>query len=387
MYDLFTHTGQSAERSPLQFAKFNWLKTRILDNHANFVKSRLLAPGRVQSNHLVANILSMITATFSGDLIDYLSQVEGQVRRIAGTLELTSGVTRGKLHKGVFYKGCDEIVTVSGGDQSVMDLWADWRSITPVTVLRHPVTSMSLFDPLAMDSSVVGGFAMINVDIPLLAAQYLLYKSNHPSGTVEGYISQVIAPGLLKSHIDVTLFNRVLLQLGVLSPTVVKTNLPFAQSELDTPTGAIAKDVVDGMVSVAMTAKQLINTIPTAFASNMLKAIDHPPLMAQQQALWALHTQAVEKALLTLGIAQRRGHYDRLLQLLVRIGRDNIQLGQEGWYRNGQNVYSQGLLMDRWGVVLAALPNHPGVELEVLQLGRAMNIGPSDSESWRRNDD
>jgi len=357
------------DTSPLQFFNIRWLRENINLIFSTYLDYKRVNQGRVDSNHLLIQILSNIAIKFDGDLIGYMISVEQNSRRIAGTLGLTSATVRGDLfkNKGIFYKGMNEVITVSRNDSELLDLWWDWRAATPVTVHSHPITDVKLFDPIVKDTPDFKskGYAFINIDIPLLAGQYVMFRSNYPDGTVEQYISQIVIPGMMKSHMDIVLFNKVCHGLGVMDELTVKTNLPFAQQEFNTPADKLSEDIVKGILSRPLTPTQILSSIPTLLSdSTALMALKIPDIMVTQQSLWAIHSQSVDKVNLVLEVAKRRNHYDRMLQLLVKIRRNNIRLIQEGWYRNGLNTNTTRYLMDRWETVLSRIPEQVYESLE-----------------------
>lgn len=359
MYQHFTPIDRF-DRSPLQFFRINWLRERIRDVYETYMEYKRVNQGRVDSDHLLIKILTNITVPFNGDLIDYIDKVESQTRRIVGVLGITTNSTRGDLFTNVFYKDIPEIITVSRGKVEILDLWWNWRSVSPVTVHAHPVTSTAIFDPVVVNRPTLDTqdpYCLINIDIAILAAQWRMFKSNYPNGTYEQYISQIVVPAMMKSHLDIVLFNKVMVGLGLMTPCVVKSNLPFAQPDLDTPATKLAKEIIDGLLTKGLYPRQYLNSIPTLYSvSNSLEATAHPDMAVSQQSLWAIHSLQVMKANLVLEINKQRNHYDRSLPLIVRIKRDNVQLNQEGWYRNGLKTVSSQYLLRRFEGVLGRLP-------------------------------
>lgn len=354
------------DRSPLKFYKIDWLRGRVQDLYSTYMDYKRSNMTRIDSNHLLIKLLTNITTPFDGDLISYTSKVESEVRRISGPLKLTSATVRGDLFEGVFYKGVKEMITVSRSNEPFTDLWWDWRDVSPITVHSHPVTHLTMFDPMVDNSPVIdsdNGLALINIDLPMMAAQYRMFKSNYPDGNYEQYLSQVAIPSMMKSHLDIVLFNKVCAELGLLKPNKIKSNLPFAQPDLDKHADDLAKEIADMLLNKGLTTQQYLSSIPTLYSdSTALVAMEQPSIMITQQSMWALHGQGVLKATFILEIAKRREHYDRMLPFVVRIKRDNVQIAQEGWYRNGLSSKTTQFLMDRWERILNRLPYDPSME-------------------------
>lgn len=360
------------DKSPLQFQKASWLTQRVKDVYKDYLDYKKNNPGRIASNHLLMTILNAITVPFEGDLIKYVDGVEQQSKRIAGTLRLTTGAVRGDIFTDVFYKGVNEVITVSRSDLQPIDLWWDWRSIAPVTVTNHPVTQLMMFDPVVIntpDLNTSDGYAQINIDIAMLAAQYRMYKSTFPDGTMEQYLVQIVIPAMMRSHLDIVLFNKVCVALGVMSVSTIRTNLPFGQPNLELPADQLAQEIVEILLNKSLEPAQILSSIPAFLDSpTALHALKHPSLLLSTQSLWAIHSQAVDKANLVLEIYQRRGAYDRALAFLARIKRDNIQIVQEGHYRNGLRSNTQSFLMQRWEGVLSRVPTETFESIDLSEI-------------------
>lgn len=368
----FLHPRGFYDRSPLQFQRATWLQERLRNVYKEYLTYKQQNQARVASNHLLLTILNAITVPFDGDVIRYMDLVEQQSKRIAGTLRLTTSAVRGDFFKDVFYKGVNEVIVVGKSDFEPIDLWWDWRNVAPVTVTAHPVTQFTLFDPVVVntpDLNTPDGYVQVNIDIPMLAVQYRMYKSTFPTGTMEQYVAQVVVPAMMRSHLDIVLFNKVCVLLGLMTATSIRSNLPFGQPNLEPQADQLAKEIVDILLNKSLEPAQILSTIPAFFDSTTaLQALKHPAILLSSQSMWALHSQAIDKAKLVLEIYQRRGAYDRALAFLARIKRDNIQIVQEGHYRNGLKPDSQRYLMKRWEDVLSKIPMEAFEAIDLTQI-------------------
>lgn len=370
----FLYPKSRFDQSPLQFQKADWLRTRLHQLYTTYIEYKRTNLGRVASNHLLMDILNSLTVPFEGDLIKYIDQVEQISKRLAGTFRLTTSAVRGDVFLDVFYKNVNQVITCSRGDIQPIDLWYDWRAVAPVTVSSHPYTEFELFDPLVMNTPQITNpnplsYAQINIDIPMLAAQYRMFKASYPNGTKEQYLSQIVLPPMMRSHIDLVLFNKVCVELGVMVEGKVRTNLPFGQPNLDNAGDALAKEIVAILLNKSLTPSQVISTIPAFMdTSNALYAAKPPSLLISAQSMWAIHSQSVDKANLVLEVCSRRGMYERALVFLARIKRDNIQLIQEGHYRNGLSPTTQLFLMTRWESVLSRVPMETFESLDLKEM-------------------
>src|SRR5690606_10804628 len=118
-------------------------------------------------------------------------------------------------------------------------------AIEPIKVMVHPYTDLTVVELGVMNSfkSSGGGLAIVNIDIPMLAIQWAMWKSTYPNTTMEMFLTAVPLANAVKSHLDVALFNIVCASIGVLPKLTVSSNLPFAQTPTNGHVEEIARDV------------------------------------------------------------------------------------------------------------------------------------------------
>lgn len=364
MYRLLEPRG-SQDQSPLKFFRVEWLRSQYrgaLERYRDYHQS---APLRVESNHLLISMLNGIDVPFDGDLYTYMSKVDRQVRRISGAFKLTTPQVRGKEYTGVFYKGATEVITLSRGDYELIDLWWGWRVVSPVTVSSHPFTNTDLLTPGVMNRPEGEGLVYINVDIPLLAGQYRMYRATYPDGTVERFMSQYVFPGMITSHMDQVLFNHVMVEFGLLEPQPMKTNLPINQADYTPQYRELAQQIHKDLLSRSLTPTQILDTVPSPIRdAKVLEVTKRPDMLVTANSVWAVHSQAIRKAVFVLKVCHDRDAYERVLPLLTRIQRDGIQMLQEGWYRNGLSSTLRKQLSLEWERVIGLVPSDYKESLE-----------------------
>ena len=328
----------SFDRSPLSYGKLSYVTQRVKENVDRYVDVRKTQPGRVKSNHLLMALLNSLTIQFGGDLYEYMSKVESQATRNAGVFGLVTPQSRGMLFEGVFYPGCREIITCTRGNVEVMDLWAGWRKVSAITVYQHPVTDLTLFEPGAMNEATLShtdGIVVLNIDVAVLAAQYLLWKADSYTSSYERFITEIVLPGMIKSHVDVVMFNKVAAALGVIEQCDVKTNLNMMQNDADVAANNLVDDVVNAILGKTMQSRQILDSIPGIYKTRILRHLSDASLLPTNQAMWAKEITWFNAAGVCLEVGQRQG-FDRQLELVTRIRRIDTNALQEGWYTNGR---------------------------------------------------
>lgn len=188
MYQLLNRHTQF-DNSPFVFSRMDYLRGRVRENYQKYVTERTQYQGRVDSSHLLSKILLNINVDFTGDLMRYMSDCEVAARRLCSGLGIASSFSKGELFtEGLFYPECPEIIIYARNEKfTAMDLWRDWRSVTPIEVVNHPITSMTVVELGVKNSIQISNpdLAVITIDIPLLAAQWKMWQAAYPGGLIE----------------------------------------------------------------------------------------------------------------------------------------------------------------------------------------------------------
>lgn len=323
------------DRSPLIFGRFNYARTRVLENVARYHEVRANQPGRIASDHLFISLLMNLNVPFGGDIEEYMSKVDAVTRRLVTAMGLVTPYSKGDLfNEGIVYPKCREIITCVRGNHTAMDIWKGWRDLSAVTVQVHPVTDITLFDPVVVNSASLSnpGMCVLNIDLPLMAAQYRMYTANG-GRSLEQFVAQVVVPGIVKSHVDVCIFNKVALKLGVMNECTVKTNLNFAQNESNIPIDQVVDDVVKALLAKSLQPRQILATVPSVFRQSYLDHISDITMAPTNQALWALEASRFTAAGVCLELGKIQG-FGKMVEMVTKIKRNLIQADQEGWYTN-----------------------------------------------------
>lgn len=349
--------------SPFQYARMSYLKGRVDENLTKYVELRQNVAGRLNSNHLLMKLLYAIsTVPFNGDLLTYIDRVTSDCERICGGLGITSSYSRGRIHKeGHFYAGCQEIITFVRSEKwNWMSLWNNWRTVPAIEVYEHPITALTIFEPAVMNAAVLDtpGLAVVNIDIPLLACQWRMWKASNPFDNNEMFITSVLLPGMMRSHLDQVMFNKVLLKRGLIEECRVRSNLVFAQTPVGQHADEIIKDALSKILGRKMSANQILSSIPTIYYGNALDSGSFPSTTPTIQILWAIDTQKESRAGLVLDIGKEVG-YDRLVDIVTKLRRTVIRAQQDQYFSAGQTADNAQFLEGRFKYWV--VDNLPGI--------------------------
>lgn len=247
MYQIFNRVN-TFDNSPFQYARMDYLKSRVDENYQRLVSARKMSTGRLDSSHLLMKLLGSLSVKFTGDLVRYMDQVEDVSKSLCSSLGITASFNKGRVFTDSgFYPSCPEIVIYARNPKwSVMHLWRDWRSVTPIEILTHPITEMDIVELGVKNEMSIQrpSLSIIQIDIPLLAAQWKMWQAAFPGRSMEEYLTTVPLVGAVKSHLNVCLFNKLQVFLGIRPECQVRSNLVFMQTPVENHVKEIVDDVI-----------------------------------------------------------------------------------------------------------------------------------------------
>lgn len=325
--------GRRVDKSPFQYGMMAMLEARVLHYQHMYESTRKEATGRIEGNRsILTQILTNITEEFTGDLSDYMRRVDRVGTDLSRTLGLVSNYGEGKLFNSTLYPGCNEIfIQARNEDYMWSDLWYSWRTIPSVTVVDHPFTDLTYFEPGVTNPARVegDGLAIFHVDIALLYIQWQFFMSSNPGVTVEFFLTSVVYPNMMKSHMDIVMFNRVMLRMGLIKECkVTKSNLMFNQQSLDQEMDRIVDTVLKNIDGRRLTYGQMVSAVPSIFGEDYLSSTDDPGLMPTIQSMWVTLAMRFKRLAYILYLGRKQGWANMtteravILRSIIRIKSD-----------------------------------------------------------------
>lgn len=301
MYTLF-NSELKIRRTSITLMAFDYIKRELMNVQVDRYKQyRAINPGYLKSDHILQKILAMVDIPFDGDLPDYYLRVGSIVNRIAGQMGFCNASHHGRVrNKSHFYgKGVNEIIiAVASDDLTPAQIWFNWREMSPVRVLSHPITGCGIIE---LDGSndfkgvPIGATAVLEVNIPLLACQYHLWRMATSSSAPEGYsfpvahfLTQVIIPNMLPSHLDVAVGNTLHSLIGGTGYVQVESDMPFYTADLYPKLIKHLNDLVTRFSNQTLPYRDIIDNIPVFGNEAYSQTIKMPDIAFTNQAIWAL---------------------------------------------------------------------------------------------------
>lgn len=340
MYTLF-NPGKLSDKNVFHYTHAAFMQSRIYEYLTRYQQLRKQVAGRVQSNHLLINILTGMNVEFNGNLIEFLGRADQTGTNLSRTLGLTSNYNTGRLFNSVLYPGCKEIIIQNRNtDYMWFDLWNNWRSVSAIKVLSHPVTDLTVFELGVMNPAQLSkpDLCVWSVDVAVLYTQWHFYRASQSNPSLEGFLTEIVYPNAFQSHLNLVMFNRLLAKRELVEFCTVKDNLPFNQQSVTPDLDKILTTVEKNISGRRLRPNQYLAAIPTITGEDFLNETYSPDLMPTSQAMWAILASKCKQARFLLDIG-KESDYVTMSDMLVRLKRTVIEVNQ-------QNLFGTGLSQD-----------------------------------------
>lgn len=248
----------------------------------------------VRTNHLLVRLILSMNLPLSYDAVQYYSLAKQRALYVATSLGMTSSISKGKLHPGLFYHGCDEILIAHTGDDRPGEMEKGWRDLTPVVPLDHPLSNMGYTVPDGTIRNTETGLSILSIDIPELMMQYRGFRLDQMSKADRGseeslgphhFVYRYVLTNMIKPQTDLVIFNRLYnLHNGIPMGECLRRH-PFHITDYRELLDKQLMEILNRVERLALPFMNVLDQIPHIFS-------DHPfsvPDMAEtRQVRWAL---------------------------------------------------------------------------------------------------
>lgn len=250
---------------------------------------------RVKSNHLLARIINTISSSYEYDYGLFFDITQERASALSRHFELTSPVSTGKIHNGVFFgEGNSELLLSISEDVDIEKAVKNWRDITAVKVIDSGTTAINMVPPDGIRSSSGEGFYVVSIDMALLSLQYRAFQEHNMALEIDAriglghFIHRYVLTNMLESLVNTTLCTRVWAKL---------TDVPYNTSVRDMPTPVAdisrnldkALDVlIDRLSKSKMHYQTILSHLPAIGSDNAYHALQLPDIVPTRQVWWAL---------------------------------------------------------------------------------------------------
>ena len=171
-----------------------------------------------------------------------------------------------------------------------------WTEYSPARIVRHGRTAW--ITPFLDNNNhgPEGEVVVIIINFNMLACQYHMwridnYKNKRDTGTAQEFVTKVFIPGLIKSHLDIVVLNRIMNDVFLLpNDDKSQVRLPFRVIDVRGRVKAYCEQVAGIISKTTMTHEEVLSNLPllSSEAITAAEALQTPDTLFTVQNRWAL---------------------------------------------------------------------------------------------------
>jgi hypothetical protein len=296
MYQLFQAQIRALGASIL-FPEFNHAQLGLQRSVQQVITYHENNPHGLNGSHFLVKLLGSLNVPLSMPYDIYNDKVTDQALNLAMSLKMTSALSKGHVFDpGVFF-GPDIreilIATIDSYDTSLLK--DQWHTLRPIEVLYHPKTELNLALPDGKHHSVEGGYAVITINIPMLASQYRMWREYdrraNPDAprSVMQFLTMFPLPNMLYSYLDWAIVNRTIHKFFDLDLPKVKNPNPFYLTDYSAEVDKTLTHYLQAVETNGWNFDMMLNALPQLSSRSTVRDLIQPPAMAfSQQLQWAI---------------------------------------------------------------------------------------------------
>lgn len=254
-------------------------------------------PRAVPSNHFLIRLLMSLNVPTSMDIGVYSDKVSDIAFDVARAVKMTSPYSRGHVfHPGVFYgESVSEILIASIDPYDTDLLDSNWRDLQSIRVLSHPKTDLWMHVPDGRYSTPEGGFAVMVVNIPMLAAQFVQWRrerarieKDESPRSIAQFLMEIPLPNMLPTHLDNAIVNRLINRYFDIPTPTIKNPHPFALPNVAPEIDHVLERYLEALHGRQWRFDTILDSLPVAASSNYHDVIKLPDMAFTKQVEWAV---------------------------------------------------------------------------------------------------
>lgn len=215
MYSLFKTTGRN--QAMLASPRHGYISDRFDEALTRAKYNYRRTPYFVEADHILIKILQQIGLSYEKNDKIFYAEVDNRTSRIARAVGFTDiNAKVGASAKNSFFDSsiAECLVSISNGYTDLASVEGMWQEFAPVQVLYHPYTDLTLNIRNGSSAPGVRGYAVISVDIPLLALQYYKWRKWCEQNLeimppIGQFVFQYPLVNMMRSDLNTSYFNRL----------------------------------------------------------------------------------------------------------------------------------------------------------------------------------
>lgn len=239
MYSLFRTTGRN--QAMLASPRHGYISERFDEALTRAAYNYRRTPYFVEADHILIQILQQIGLSYEKNDKIFYAEVDNRTSRIARAVGFTDiNAKVGASAKNSFFDSSisELVVSVSNGYTDFVSIDGIWKEFAPVKILYHPFNDLTLNIRDGSKTSGVKGYAVIAVDIPLLALQYYKWRkwcerNLEIMPPIGQFVFQYPLVNMMKSDLNMSYFNQLTSYATGLPIIPQKKNYNFSMPDVN----------------------------------------------------------------------------------------------------------------------------------------------------------
>lgn len=344
MYTLFSlplNKLQPTIKPPI----WEFIRRGIQKNISNYKKYYQNTNHSVASQHLLIKILYHFGEGYGQSYRDFYTFLKANYLNYSRSIHLSSPGWVGKAHPGVFYgAGVKEFLIahhdpIDDFDKAILN----WNNLSSVKVLFHHRSDLQLANFTGINTTDTFGYAVCQIDIPLLCLQYKAFRDYQrrftdveidATNSAMQFIRKYVLSNMIDTHMDIAIFNRFYRNYLALPHTKADDRQPFYVMDFEDKVDDVQKEMLRALKDRNYTFSSMLKTILAIDKDSMLEVMPLPNIARTRQIKPALLLARIDVLeLLMLINKQSKGNSNQselntIRQEIIKYRSDSILTNQ-----------------------------------------------------------
>ncbi len=298
MFDIF-EGGKDPSVSHYQFPAWLFIRRNMIKEIARVTDYYHKRPYNLNGSNILKDLLNNINIPISYDTARYVDMFIERAMILSKSFGFSSPYSNSHVFNGLFYgEGSTELIILNDQYENIDKLEENWKEIESFKVLLHPISDFGLTTPDGTKQSTAAGFAVIEINLAMLAIQYrtfmrIMERNQHSDDTskklllsVSNFLMMFPLANMLYSHLDLVIYNRFKnIYYGEPMSSPLR-RLPFTIRDYTSRIDKTLSKIIAVLTDRKYPYGVILTMIPTIHSENMYTALQLPDYPPTRQIDW-----------------------------------------------------------------------------------------------------
>lgn len=355
--DLFSrdYVDKSPKTGIVLPSDINYLRRLYFFNRDSIQKYYQERNFSVKNTHILSRILEHFPFYGNYDSYRYLEYANDKTKYLAKHFKFTSDIERGVVHPSYFFGNEGEEIIISSYEHfNILDTERNWRTDSPISILKHNRNDTKLLLPLGTDDGNRSGVDVILINIPRLSIKYreFIKEQNRNYMTDEGlvlsknhFVTKYILPTMMEDLIDHTFLNKLMDKFYGKEEINPKFKHRFKIYEPTVQIDRYLENTLDVITNKRIDFLNILRNIHLIFKTDASELLKLDDLGVTRQSRWSILISRIDYMLFLYDVAKTKdgvnNHYlNDWRRLGKRLERDN-DLKEMFSYETNKELYEK----------------------------------------------